>query len=198
VAVAQRRSRVETLRFRIFYVVYKWLFKLLSGREITFGNFMAFTPRAIRRLVTMHELGIHVASCVLTSKLRIAACPLDRGARYAGNSKMNFVALALHGFRGLTVFAEDVLVRVGIACASVATLAVAGSAAAVVLKLLSFATPGWFSIALGILFLVFLQTGTLTLTTLMLTGVVRHGSLIPIDHQQFIDRVLHVQPQSAG
>jgi hypothetical protein len=193
VAVAQRRSRIETLRFRAFYAVYKWLFRLLSGRDIKFGNFMAFTPGAIRRLVTMHELGIHVASCVLTSKLRLAACPLDRGARYAGKSKMNFVSLALHGFRGLTVFAEDVLVRVGIACAAVATLAVTGSAAAVVLKLLSFATPGWFSIALGILFLVFLQTGTLTLTTLMLTGVVRHGSLVPIDYQQFIDRVLHVQ-----
>ena len=30
---------------------------------------------------------------------------------------MNFVGLALHGFKGLMVFAEDVLVRVGIACA---------------------------------------------------------------------------------
>lgn len=193
VAVAQRKSRVETLRFRAFYAVYQRLFKLLSGREIKFGNFMAFTPDAVRRLATMHELGIHVASCVLTSKLRITACPLDRGTRYAGKSKMNFVALALHGFRGLMVFAEDVLVRVGIACAFVATLAVMGSTAAIVLKLLSFATPGWFSIALGVLFLVFLQTGTLTLTTLMLTGVVRHGSLVPIDHQQFIDSVRHVQ-----
>ena len=194
VAVAQRRSRVETLCFRAFYAVYQRLFRLLSGREIRFGNFMAFTPKAVRRLATMHELGIHVASCVLTSKLRIVACPLDRGPRYAGKSKMNFVALALHGFRGLMVFAEDVLVRVGIACAVVATLAVAGSVAAIVLKLLSFATPGWFSIALGVLFLVFLQTGTLTLTTLMLTGVVRHSSLVPINHQQFIDSIGHVQP----
>ena len=41
---------------------------------------------------------------------------------------------------------------------------------------MSVATPGWFSIAIGILFLVFLQTGTLTLMTLMLSGVIKSKS----------------------
>ena len=99
----------------------------------------------------MQELWIHVAGCVLTSKLRVAACPLDRGPRYAGQSKMNFAGLALHGFKGLMVFAEDVLVHVGIACALVAALSVLGVGAAVILKLIGFATPGWFSVSLGIL-----------------------------------------------
>ena len=193
IVVAQRRSRVETLRFRAFYAVYKWLFKLLSGRAISFGNFMAMSPAALRRLTAMQELWIHVAGCVLTSKLRVATCPLDRGPRYAGQSKMNFVGLALHGFRGLMVFAEDVLVRVGIACTLVAALSIAASAAAVVLKVLGFATPGWFSVALGILLLVFLQTGALTLMTLMLTGVVRGGLVSKIDYQDFVDAVLHAK-----
>lgn len=191
VVVAQRRSRVETLRFRAFYVAYRWFFELCTGRKISFGNFMAFTPAALKRLVAMQELWIHVAGCVLASKLRIALCPLDRGQRYAGQSKMNFVGLALHGFRALMVFAEDVLVRVGIACSLVAVLSVLGGAAAVILKLLDIATPGWFSVAIGILFLVFLQTGTLTLVTLMLTGIVRGGSVVTIDYNEFIDRVLH-------
>jgi polyisoprenyl-phosphate glycosyltransferase len=194
IVVAQRRSRVETLRFRAFYVVYKWLFKLLSGRTISFGNFMAMKPAALRRLTAMQELWIHVAGCVLTSKLRVATCPLDRGPRYAGQSKMNFVGLALHGFRGLMVFAEDVLVRVGIACTLVAALSIAGSAAAIVLKVLGFATPGWFSVALGILLLVFLQTGALTLMTLMLTGVVRGGSVARIEYRDFVETVLHAGP----
>jgi len=68
-----------------------------------------------------------------------------------------------------------------------------------VLKLLGYATPGWFSIALGILFLVFLQTGALTLMTLMLTGVVRNSAIVPIDYRVLVDRVEHAaQPQSAG
>lgn len=189
VVVAQRKSRVETLRFRTFYVIYKWLFMLLAGKRISFGNFMALKPQSLKRLVAMQELWIHVAASVLTSKLRMTACSLHRGPRYAGQSKMNFVGLALHGFKGLMVFAEDVLVRVGIACAFVAAFSVIGVIAAITLKILGFATPGWFSIALGILVLVFLQTGALTLVTLMLTGVVKGGAAPSVNYTDFIDEV---------
>jgi polyisoprenyl-phosphate glycosyltransferase len=193
IAVARRKKRVETLRFRAFYVVYKMLFRLLAGRSIDFGNFMALKPAAARRLVAMQELWIHVAGCVLTSKLRVAALPLDRAPRYAGTSKMNFVGLALHGFKALMVFAEDVLVRVGIACAIIAVLTIGAGTLAILLKLGGFATPGWFSVALGILFLVFLQTGALTLVSLMLTGVVRSGSVVTVSYRDFIEEVVHVQ-----
>ena len=194
VVVAQRKSRVETWRFRAFYLGYKWFFNLLTGRKISFGNFMALKPAAVKRLASMQELWIHVAGCVLVSKLRMGSCSLDRGPRYAGQSKMNFVGLALHGFKGLMVFAEDVLVRVGIACALVALLSVLGSVVAIVLKLLGFATPGWFSVALGILLLVFMQTGTLTLMTLMLTGVVRGGMIANLAYADFVDAYVHTQP----
>jgi hypothetical protein len=190
VVVAQRTSRVETFKFKIFYAVYKILFALLAGRAIGFGNFMALKPAAVTRLVVMRELATHVAGSVLASKLRLVTCPLDRGPRYAGQSKMNFVGLALHGFKGLMVFAEDVLVRVGIACALIAGLSVLGAAAAIVLKIIGFSTPGWFSIALGVLVLMFLQTGALTLMTLMLTGVVRAGSVTTaIAYHDFIEKV---------
>lgn len=189
---------METLSFRAFYLAYKWLFSLLTGRSISFGNFMMMKPAALTRLVAMQEMWIHVAGCVLTSKLRLLAIPLDRGPRYAGNSKMNFVGLALHGFKALMVFAEDVLVRVGIACAAVAILSVVGVLAAIVLKVIGFATPGWFSVALGIMLLVFMQTGTLTLMTLMLTGVVRSGSVVTIAYRDFIDTVLQARARGAS
>ena len=193
VVVARRRNRVESPGFRIFYAVYRWLFKLATGRSISFGNFMVLTPGALRRLVAMQELWIHVAACVLASRLRVQLRPLDRGPRYAGNSHMNFVGLALHGFRALMVFAEDVLVRVGIACALVAGMSVLGMGAAVVLKVIGFATPGWFSVALGIMLLIFMQTGTLVLVTLMLTGVVRSGSIALLDWRDFVASVARVE-----
>ena len=192
VVVAQRKSRIETIRFKAFYLVYKALFQLLTGRKISFGNFMAIAPTGLKRLVAMQELWMHVAGCVLSSKLRIQTLPLDRGPRYAGKSKMNFVGLALHGFRALMVFAEDVLVRVGMMCALVAGLTISASFLAIGLKLANFATPGWFSVALGILLLVLLQTGALTLMTLMLTGVVRAGAPNQIDYRAYIDGVEHV------
>lgn len=194
VVVAQRRSRVESIRFKLFYAVYKHLFKLMTGRSISFGNFMALKPAAVKRLAAMQETTIHVAGAVLASKLRTALCPLDRGPRYAGQSKMNFVGLALHGFKGLMVFAEDVLVRVGITCAAIAGASVIGIIAAIALKLVGFSTPGWFSVALGILVLMLMQTGALSLMTLMLTGVVRSGSVSSlISYRDFVEAELFTE-----
>ena len=195
VVVAQRKSRVETFKFKAFYQVYKRFFGVMTGRPISFGNFMALKPAAVKRLVSMQELPIHVAAAVLASKLRTGICPLDRGPRYAGQSKMNFVGLALHGFKALMVFAEDVLVRVGIVSAVIAACAVVGSVVAVVLKLMGYSTPGWFSLVLGIFVLLFLQTAALALMTLMLTGVMRSGSVVTaVAHRDFIDEVIETAP----
>ncbi|HHW4670070.1 MAG TPA: glycosyltransferase [Xylella fastidiosa subsp. multiplex] len=192
VVVATRKSCVETLKFRVFYVIYKYLFSLLSGRKIGFGNFMAAKMSAVRRLVAMQELWIHVAACVLNSKLRVSSYALDRGIRYAERSKMNFVSLALHGFRALMVFAEDVLVRVGIACTVIASSSIFGGVLAFLLKMFGYATPGWFSLVNGILLLVFLQTAALTLLLLMMSGIIRSsGVSSPETYKGFIEEILY-------
>lgn len=189
-AVAVRGNRVESLSFRVFYAAYKIVFYVLSGRRIAFGNFMALKPPAVRRLVAMQELWIHVAASVLISRLRIASRAIDRGQRYVGQSKMNFSGLVLHGFRALMVVTEDVLVRVGIACTALAVTSLLAILLSVLLKLIGVTTPGWFSTALGILVLMLLQTGALTLITLMLTGVVRGGTMQTINYRSFVDRIL--------
>ncbi|WP_231583431.1 glycosyltransferase [Luteimonas sp. FCS-9] len=194
VVAATRKSRVETLRFKLFYIVYRHLFSTLTGRKIGFGNFMALKMPAVRRLAVMQEVWTHVAASVLNSKLRVVNRALDRGPRYAGQSKMNFVGLALHGFRALMVFAEDVLVRVGIACTLVAGLSVFGGMLALLLKAVGFATPGWFSLVTGILLLVFLQTAALTLIVLMLSGMIRNGGVLDAGaYKNFIDEVVYVR-----
>jgi hypothetical protein len=192
VVVARRQQRRESWAFQAFYLVYRVIFWLLSGRRIRFGNFMALTPTGLRRLAAMPETWIHVASRVLLSRLRIANSPIDRGRRYAGRSKMNFSSLVLHGVRALMVFSEDVLVRVCIVCAGIAFASVAMIVLTVVLKLLGFATPGWFSVALGILILVLLQTGALTLMTLMLSGAVRASMASRVEYRDLIDEVVAV------
>jgi hypothetical protein len=191
VVVAQRKSRFETVNFKIFYEVYKRFFKVLAGRSISFGNFMALKSNAVKRLVSMQELSIHVAASVLASKLRTKTCSIHRGPRYAGQSKMNFVGLVLHGFKALMVFAEDVLIRVGIACAVIAGIFLVAALIAIVLKVIGLATPGWFSIALGILVLMLMQLAAVALMTLMLTGVIRSGSVTNlISYHDFISEVI--------
>ena len=197
VVAARRKSRVETFRFKLFYAIYKGFFKLLTGRSISFGNFMALKPNAVGRLVSMQELSIHVAGAVLASKLRVGIRALDRGPRFYGQSKMNFVGLALHGFKALMVFAEDVLVRVGIVSVLVAALSIVGTIAAIILKLFGFSTPGWFSVALGILVLMFMQTGALALMSLMLTGIMRGGTVTTsIAYHDFIEKVIETSVET--
>jgi polyisoprenyl-phosphate glycosyltransferase len=191
VVVGQRRKRKESIKFQLFYLIYKFLFKALTGKTINFGNFMIIKPNALKRLVSMNELWTHLAGCVLISKLRISSCEIDRGSRYAGESKMNFIGLALHGFKGLMVFSEDVMVRVGVACTFIAFFSLIGALLAILLKIIGYATPGWFSIALGILVLVFIQTGALTLMSLMLTGNAKSGAVGPNDYKEFIGSVFH-------
>jgi hypothetical protein len=59
------------------------------------------------------------------------------------------------------------------------------------LKLVGFATPGWFSVALGVLIIIFLQTGALALMTLILTGIVRSDKTAgTIEYDDFIDVVV--------
>ena len=175
--VAVRGSRKVSLNFKIFYGFYKLIFKLMTGRKISFGNFMVLTRSAVQRLVSMRELGVHLAGSLISSRLRVEKCRIDRGQRYFGKSKMNFFSLALHGFKALMIFAEDVLVRTGVFCAVLSVVSVAGIICAIVLKAVGFATPGWFSVALGILVLILLQTGVLALITLLMTGLLRSNTV---------------------
>jgi glycosyltransferase involved in cell wall biosynthesis len=186
---AGRNSRVETFRFKLFYFFYKIFFNILTGKSISFGNFMLMSKLAAERLVTMSELPIHVASTVIASKLRYSVIPIDRGARYEGQSKMNFAGLVLHGIRALMVFADNVLVRVSIFSFFIAFLTTIGAGAAVFLKIYGWASEGWFSIALGILTLVFLQTLSISFTALMfliLSGYIKNRKDTFSDYDSFI------------
>lgn len=171
--VAERRKRSESLSFVLFYTVYKFLFQLATGRPIRFGNFTALSMPAVKRLAAMQELWVHVAASVVVSRLRVGSVPTDRGKRYAGQSQMSFVSLVLHGLRSMMVFAEDALVRVGLTCMLIAVGATGLLITSFVLKGFGIATPGWFSIAVGILLVILMQAGVLTFSILMVSGLIK-------------------------
>lgn len=192
IRVAERKRRNESFKFIQFYRVYKFVFRMLTGKVINFGNFMALKPMAVSRLSSMNEIWIHLAASVIASKLRIEACQIDRGVRYAGSSKMNFVGLVLHGFKGVMVFSEQVLIRMGGASLIVAITSVVVVFFAVFLKIIDAASPGWISTVVGSTLSIFLQTGVLTLITLMITGLVKVSSLNKVDFKSFIQDVKEI------
>ena len=173
VAVAERAKRSEALTFQAFYAVYKRLFKLATGQVLRFGNFMALTPRALERMSGMQETSIHVAAAVVKARLRRADVPTDRGTRYAGQSRMNFPSLVLHGMRAVMVFADLVLTRMALALVAMAALVVLVVVAAFTAKMLGAATPGWVTVVTGFALTLFVQTGLFTMITLIVSSLGR-------------------------
>jgi glycosyltransferase involved in cell wall biosynthesis len=190
VVVARRRKRSESFAFRTFYIFYRLFFRICTGRTIRFGSFTALSNFALRRVTAMQEIWVHFAATLMISRLRIRSVAIDRGKRYAGQSRMNLVSLILHGFRSMMVFAEDVLVRVGFLCVVLASIALVLMVIAAILKLVGFATPGWFSTATGILVLILMQAGALSFVTLMVAGVVRSAS--PLSRTQLEPLIDHI------
>lgn len=192
VVVAKRKSRVETVKFKIFYAIYRVLFWLLVGRSIKFGNFMALSKNAALRLAVTRETWLHLAGSVLNSRLRIGYCPLDRGMRYSGKSKMNFEGLTLHGLRGIMLFSENVLVRITIFCIFFSTVLLATLGIMVLLKIAGLAIPGWFSTVSGILLLMLFQTGILALLVLIIASNMKGLPTAGFDYRQLIQAIINV------
>ena len=170
IAVSVRKSRVESFKFKLFYQVYRLIFKLLTGHNIRFGNYMALKFSTMKRLLTYTQLQTHLAGTVILSKCRISSVSIDRGPRYAGQSKMNFAGLVLHGLRALMIFADFVLVRLGLASLIFIGIVILVVIATIFLKSIGMATPGWFSITLGMLTLLLIQISAFVLMFLMISG----------------------------
>jgi len=197
VAVAARAKRSESLTFRAFYQVYRRIFRLLTGQVIGFGNFMVLRPVALKRLAVMHESWTHVASAVIKARLRRAEVPTDRGRRWFGRSKMNFVSLVLHGLRAVMVFKDAVLTRLCMLCALMAGFSVLSIGTAVGLKLAGLATPGWVTTVTGFSLSLFLQTGLLTLIMLVMNGLGRPDSPTAV-LANALDHIAGIDPAPAG
>jgi hypothetical protein len=76
----------------------------------------------------------------------------DRGARFAGKSKMGFVSLVVHGLSAITVYADVVLVRLLLATGLLAGSAFLGLFAVIGVRLFTNeAIPGWTSNVAGTL-----------------------------------------------
>ncbi len=190
-AVAKRRKRTEKLTFKAGYIVYKFIFRLVTGKEINFGNFSLISRRYVRRLVMLPDLWNNLAAALLRSRTKIKRVPVDRGHRYTGTSKMNFISLIVHGFSGISVYAETIFVRLLLLTACLATLTVLALVALAVLRIYlpSHATPGWATtVGFGLIILVVQALFTAITSILMqLNGRVQRLVLPIEDFPMYIE-----------
>jgi glycosyltransferase involved in cell wall biosynthesis len=188
--VAQRRKRTENLTFKAGYLVYRTVFRVVTGRKISFGNFSLTSRAYARRLVMVPDLWNNMAAAVLRSKLPVERVPIDRGHRYAGKSKMNFVSLVVHGMSGISVYAETIYVRMLLLTVALVALIAVSIPVLLVLRIYFplHATPGWATTVSFGMVIIFLQLFLTTISSvlMLLNGRVQRLVLPLMDYKPYV------------
>lgn len=153
VVLALRTKRRESLGFKLFYRLFRLLFRGLTGTTVRSGNFAAM-PGSIAKKALLHPtFDLSYSSAILALNLPVEYVPCERGKRYEGRSKMTYGKLAMHGLRMLMPFTDRIAIRALGAFVFFAVLGALLVLLVIALKLFtSSAIPGWTSyIALGAL-----------------------------------------------
>lgn len=175
IIVAQRVQRSERHAFKAGYAVYKFLFALLTGRHIYFGNFCFMPMACVRRLVFMPEIWNNLPATILRSRISYSPVQTARGSRYFDRSRMNWAALIAHGLSAMSVYIDVVFVRILVGALIIAAMTLLGIAAAVAIRFVtSLAIPGWTTIVVGVLGLLLMQVIVMVVPMLLLVLAARN------------------------
>jgi hypothetical protein len=109
--LALRTKRSEPLGFRVLYVGFRVVFRLLTGRTIRSGNFAAQRGDSLIATIDHPSFDLCYSATLLAMRRPTSTVPCARGRRFAGTSRMNRHALVAHGMRMLLPFSEAVAVR---------------------------------------------------------------------------------------
>jgi polyisoprenyl-phosphate glycosyltransferase len=188
--VAQRRKRTEKAAFKVSYVIYKTVFRLVTGNQIGFGNFSLISISYAQRLAMVSDLWNNLAAAILRSRIPFEKVPIDRGHRYAGKSKMNYVSLVVHGMSGISVYAETIFVRLLFFTAFLVMLSISLIAFVAFLRIFypTYATPGWATTVTFGMVIILMQAFFVTLSSLLvlLNSRVQRLVLPRIDYPPYI------------
>lgn len=166
---AKRQSRQEGTSFRFFYRVYKLMFRILTGRSISFGNFMLIPKPLLIQAVYYSEIWNHIAGGIIKTGLPYVSIPADRAKRYAGESKMNFHSLLMHGLGAIAVFIDVIASRLLIFSLLLIVISLLTILALIAIKTFTDkAIPGWTSTVASAMLIILLQSFLLSLFTIFL------------------------------
>jgi hypothetical protein len=175
IVIAQRTTRHVTVSFRILYAVFRAAFRLVVGSVIDSGNFAAFRGWAARRVVFHPSFDVCYSSSLVSLGLPVTKVPCARGERYAGQSRMTYSRLAIHGLRMLVPFLDRIVLRALVLFTAVLSLSILGLLAVTGVAIaggsVSLATP----LALAALVLLSLGVALILLSVFSNTRGVRVG-----------------------
>ena len=119
--LARRTKRQESLTFKALHVGFKTVFRLLTGRVIQTGNYAVYRGWVAQHTIFHPHFDLCYSSSLLSLSLPVDYVPCERGRRFAGESRMGYFRLAIHGMRMLMPFMDRIAVR-ALAAAAAAVL----------------------------------------------------------------------------
>ncbi len=112
VILIERGRRSDSTAFKVSFLVYKQLFRLLTQQRVVPNNFMLIPGRYVAAIRRSPLVAVHLANGVLKLNLPSTVVSLDRRPRYGGQTTQNLFMLMTHGLVGVMVFYEVVVARV--------------------------------------------------------------------------------------
>ena len=109
--LAKRTQRREPLRFRVMYLFFRVLFRVLTGTTVKSGNFAVQRADSLVASIDHPSFDLCYSSTLLALRRPTTLVPCARGDRFAGQSRMSSYALVAHGVRMLLPFSERIAVR---------------------------------------------------------------------------------------
>jgi hypothetical protein len=150
VSAARRTKRRTSLGFKVAYLFFRILFRLLTGATVRTGNFAAYRGWFVRRMLRHPNFDLSYSSALLSIDLPIHMVPCERGDRYAGRSQMGFSRLFMHGLRMMMPFTDRIAMRALLLFSFALALGLLGGVAILAIRLFTdLAIPGWASSALS-------------------------------------------------
>jgi glycosyltransferase involved in cell wall biosynthesis len=198
IVFARRTHRSESKVFKLFYIIYKGLYKLLTGQKIRIGNFSIIPRKILRRLVVVSEIWNHYAAGVLKARVPYTEVSTRRSTRLSGQSKMNFVLLVIHGLSAISVYGDTVGVRLLVASCLLILFTIISIIAVIVIKLTTtLAIPGWTSYIVTLFFIILMQAVMISLFFIFVVlGGRNNPSFLPQrDYHYFVSGIQTIFPR---
>jgi glycosyltransferase involved in cell wall biosynthesis len=102
-----RGRRKENLSFQASYYIYRFIFKIITGKVLNFGNYCMIKKKVLE--TCCHTSFIHFAAHLSKQKGTSTSIVYNRLKRIDGKSKMNLTSLVHHAFKSFVEYAEDLL-----------------------------------------------------------------------------------------
>lgn len=184
IVVASRGKRHAGVAFGFGYATYKRLLRVLTGRDIDYGNFSLIPREVAPTILASPTIWSHYSATIANSRCDVKRIRIDRDPRYFGSSKMSVADLTLHGVSAIAVFTNQVLIRLIAAAVFALTFCVFALIALVAVRsLTTLAIPGWATIAVGLTLVLALQLFSLLLFALFFLMGQRSRFIPPLEDQ---------------